>query len=1095
MSPFPLVTIPDAVASLQRRPALLLGPGATRAPGELLAVLKAACTASKWDALKDAFDEQRYGSTIDLARTQDGALAARLEAEIRSGVLAMRPAPDINHLARALWSTCISLTEDMTFESALRNQLDSIAGTRTLTIVDSPRVSPPLRTIPVYKLLGNALSSAQESGLALSDSDLLLRQNDWKALLASFPDHARESPLFVVGLEPKLVLARQVLGLLAGLPQPRPTALYFLKGDRCLEDPTIATLARRFTTQVVDASLRELCAHITSIRDAATVPSRDFPIAAPSTLDAVIARHSQVLTIVKGNAERPATKMELPRVVESLFRPAANDWRAFHEGLDLRRTVTDKILREVSSKIADSAAGQARVVVVRGEAGIGKTTTLKRVAVELARTECLVLWCSRSTVESGLRALRAAAKDIRLWVAQYGKPSQRFVIFCDDPWGLRLDVAELTTAFDDFGLPLVFVYGVRNSEYGTTDAISISSGVTVDADVEIPYELDSSELTALAGTLVAIGAAKDHPAAVREISLVPSKRANDVLCSLWYLVPETRMQFAESLRDEYCRLGSVRDVVGNLASGLANSSAAAHKAYELTTVTSSLDIGLPVEVLVRALGISYLDWSNTVGPGRPLWGLLYDVQDDENNTVAYFTRNEVVTRVLLELVNGPVGHAGQVAALRRLLEACDGGSIVYRSFVLSVLIRARKRLAEFLTFEQGMELFDIARRVLPFEDRVIEHHRGIWIQDVGRDDKVAYQQFERALQTEVYPGSERDAPKEHIHTSMAASVVKLIRSGDVERDKGAVLVAEHLRQATSARFFNPHTSHVSATLMLELAKIVGLAAMTTQALEYVVGALQEIERMRQVFGSRRQAGYRKDLEIMADLEKRVLEAVPDGQELASFADRLFSSSKSQVGFEVVARRSLVEASTTGKGRDFNEVNEYLNACMTKIEEANESPTAGLIVVRIDLMIRWTVLGFKATNWEALRDDLAEILREPLYRDDVLRNFYYAVALFHCGDLTEANAVFATLRRWQPFAFGTREIRCFYLDDHGNPRRFQGTYKNDRQWYFEVPELDTAILSRPPPTYGAGVTGHVYIGFAINGPLAQAERPNPKDLLF
>jgi hypothetical protein len=1060
----------------------------------LLAVLRGACSAAKWDELKDAFDEQTYGSTIDVARSQDATHAARLEAEIRTGLLSMRPAPDINHLARALWSTCVSLTEDVTFESALRNYLDAIPGTRTLTLVDSTRVSPPLRTIPVYKLLGNALSSSQESGLALSDSDLLLRQNDWKALLASFPDHARESPLFVVGLEPKLILARQVLGLLAGLPQPRPTALYFLRGDRCLEDPTIAALARRFTTYVVDASLRDLCAQISSIRDAATRSSGSFPTAGPSTLDAVVERHSQLLTVVKGNALRSATKMELPRVVESLFRPAANDWRAFHEGLDLRRTATDRILREVHSRVADAATGQARVVVVRGEAGIGKTTTLKRVAVELARTECLVLWCSRSNMETGLRALRAAAKDIRLWVGQYGKPSQRFVIFCDDPWGLRLDVSDLTTAFEDFGLPLVFVYGVRNSEYGTTDAISISSGVTVDSDIEIPYELDSNELALLAQTLVNIGAAKDHQAAVREISLIPSRQANDVLCSLWYLVPETRLQFTESLRDEYCRLGSVKDAVGSLASGLADSSAAAHTAYELTTVTSSLDIGLPVEVLVRALGVSYLDWSNTVGPGRPLWGLLYDVQDDQNNTVAYFTRNEVVTRVLLDLVNGPVGHAGQVAALRRLLQACDGGTAVYRSFALSVLIRARKRLAEFLTFEQGMELFDIARRVLPFEDRVIEHHRGIWIQDVGRDDKEAYRQFERALRTEVYPGADRDAPKEHIHTSMAASVVKLIRNGEQDKDTGSALVAEHLRQATSARFFNPHTSHVSATLMFELAKIVGLAAKTPQAFAHVVRALQEIERMRQVVGSRRQAGYRKDLEVMSDLERRVIEAVPEGEELAAIGDGLFTSSRSQVGFEVVARRLLVEATTSGKGRDFNEVNEYLNKCMTKIEEANESPTASLLVVRIDLMIRWTVLRFKATNWPALRDDLADVLKEPLYRDDVLRNFYYAVALFHCNELTEANAVFATLRRWQPFAFGTREIRCFYLDDQGNPRRFQGTYKNDRQWYFEVPELDTAILSRPPPTFGAGGTGHVYIGFAMNGPLAQAERPNPKDAL-
>ena len=414
--------------------------------------------------------------------------------------------------------------------------------------------------------------------------------------------------------------------------------------------------------------------------------------------------------------------------------------------------------------------------------------------------------------------------------------------------------------------------------------------------------------------LVRIGAAKDIPSADREVGRIPSRHAKDILCSLWYLVPETRTQLAESLRDEYCRLGSTTDAVSSIAV-TANCGAVAHSAYEFVTVTSNLNIGLPVEVLVHALELNYSEWLDAVGHGQPLWGLLYDLVNDRSETVLYFTRNEVVTRVLLDLVNGGVGHAGELRILKRLLSACRAGSLVYRNFALEVLIRGRKKLAEVSTYEQGLELFDIAREALPHEDRVIER-RGIWMQDVGRDDEEAYRQFERALLTDVYPGADRDAPKEHIHTSMAASLVKLIRAGKQDPDGGTAQVREHLRHATSPRFFNSYTSHVSAGLLFDLAKIDPAGLESASAFSNLVEAFHEIEKARQLVGSQGQRFYknRTNVEMMADLEKRILGSIPTISKLKELALAMFSSTRSQAGFEVCARRMLVEASETSKGK-------------------------------------------------------------------------------------------------------------------------------------------------------------------------------------
>lgn len=226
--------------------------------------------------------------------------------------------------------------------------------------------------------------------------------------------------------------------------------------------------------------------------------------------------------------------------------------------------------------------------------------------------------------------------------------------------------------------------------------------------------------------------------------------------------------------------------------------------------------------------------------GRPFGGLLYDEHDDENHTVVYRTRNEIVTKVLLDLVNGGVGHAGS-CVLKELLRSCDSGTSIYRNFVLDILVRNRTKLGRILGYEQGLELFDIARETLPHEDRLIEHHKGIWIDDVGRDNQRAYAQLEKALQTEIYPSSDRDAPQEHIYTSMASTVVKMVKSGEQDRSTGFDLIREHLRRATSPSFFNAHTAHVSANILFELSQQNGKALTDLVGLTAISDALQEIE--------------------------------------------------------------------------------------------------------------------------------------------------------------------------------------------------------------------------------------------------------------
>jgi hypothetical protein len=167
--------------------------------------------------------------------------------------------------------------------------------------------------------------------------------------------------------------------------------------------------------------------------------------------------------------------------------------------------------------------------------------------------------------------------------------------------------------------------------------------------------------------------------------------------------------------------------------------------------------------------------------------------------------------------------------------------------------------------------------------------------------------------------------------------------------------------------------------------------------------------------------------------------------------------------------------------------------MTAIEAASSYPTANLLSVRVDLMIRWKIHGFKANDWSSFRDDLIDILNAPEFVDDVLKRFYLAVAYFHLNQSSEATAGFAQLRRENATNHRPNTIRAFFQDSHGNPRRFQGTarYVNNRAM-ISIPELQVDAPLRISSNGALGVV-HVFIGFSFNGLVAVLETPEIEDV--
>jgi len=309
-------------------------------------------------------------------------------------------------------------------------------------------------------------------------------------------------------------------------------------------------------------------------------------------------------------------------------------------------------------------------------------------------------------------------------------------------------------------------------------------------------------------------------------------------------------------------------------------------------VTSNLDIGLPLEVMLRASGMSYSEWRAVSQDGKPLWGLLYDEIEEEANTVVFFTRNEVVTRVLVDLVNGGIGHAGEFRVLKQIIGSCTLGTPPYRTALIDILVRGRRKLEKLLSFEQGVELYDLAFDRFPEQDRTLRHHFGLWIRDKGRDAPRAYEEYQKALETEDYRYSSKTEPTELIHTSMAAAVVENVSAGQQDRSTGLEMVREHLRQASNPRFFNPYTAHVFANLLFKLSQPRGsFSNDASVSIESVAEALHTIERMLQIIGAegRRRIEFASDIQMLTELQANILAAVDDIDDLKAHANDLLSA--------------------------------------------------------------------------------------------------------------------------------------------------------------------------------------------------------------
>jgi len=826
---------------------------------------------------------------------------------------------------------------------------------------------------------------------------------------------------------------------------------------------------------------------VTILQDAQAsgfTPHLPFPVTHQSRFDA-FRPFDELIAIVNEQLQPAVGRESIHELSDLLFSPVVPRWDPFVHKLDFARTATGA----VRERILDASARTERAVAValRGSAASGKTTVLKRTALDLAETGTLVLWLKPYYFQDG----PGLAIELFKCIARSdGNSGARVAVFADDLAAANgVTANDVVQAARTAGVSLLLVTSIRTVDATTTDALSALDPACPLTVIDLPDDLDNSEWDRVAAYLVTLGVCRDAKDAALRISEAQTRGAKDTLSLLYWLLPDTRRAITHSVRNEYFRLGDQAGLSRIIAAEMHNTSSIVRAAYEFVAVADRHKCPLPIEVLVSALNVDYGEWLAATPSDGAAWGLLYPEPSADSSTTVYRTRNCVVTQIIIDAVNGgTLGRSGELQRLLQLLGACTGGNPVYREFCTRVLVPWGK--LSHLSPEEGVALYERAIGALPHADRTLLHHLGLWEKNKSLDTDRARTSLLSALKTPQYPYASRGEPDEHIFTSLAATELAAIKAGRLTAAEGKERVLSYLERARSEQFVNPNAVHVQAKYTVMLAESL-TGDMTPDACHLVDLALADIERtlliLRSPFGNTAP----KQIEVLEDMRTQVLEKWGTFDDMHGSAQAMWSSHRRQEGFVLVARKLLNAAVNANKGRAYKDAYDYCTCVENQITSTGGVVSPQLAEVALHTYFLWRVRrvvfagSSEAIDWEVIEQLAMKVLSSERYGRDPFYKYVHALSLAHMNRWSDAKAVFGELRgRGLPgdLLWTNRDA---LLDEKGAIRRVQGVVRRGATGsYLQIDALHTDIpLARNEKWRRPGEIEHVYIYFAFGGPTA------------
>lgn len=1041
---------------------LLLGPGVTAIGWQL-----------KFQALtKERFataSAGRYFDVVDAARSK-GTSDGDLRSAVRAALGQSLPHKDLPTLATVRWSAVLSASIDHRFESLLVKEADRNPQRPGPIVLDDATIAPPPRSVPIFKLLG----SAEGDRFILGSVDYLrASRTQWRRAAAEFAQRVKAGAVVCLGFDDALWALHDIVAELIATKATSPSVVVLLKSEQAANDAT--------TRALLEASSQLLVLDETIVGLVKDMQTARAPISAraPSAARAGLSAEFGHLLVDVG--EHTSTKMsatERRRLRDLLFSPVVPRWDPYCYDLDFRRTVG----AEVEADLLKLSAENTGAVVVTGNAATGKTTLLKRVAFALARAGRDVVWFKSATSAEWATRLPSALRLL-------ARPDRKAPVFAfvDDPFSLgSVHVRDVWNASLQARVPVVIVVSARTSDWSTRDTDTLGSTPLISVQ-NLPDDLDEIEWAALPQYLHKLEIVSSPVDAQSLIDDTKTRHASDTLSMLYWLLQDTRGAITSSVKQEYFRLGDMAAFARVLIGEQEHSTELLKRAYAMVAVADHYRAPLPLEVLVGALDVSYREWVDAWESAGNGWGLLYADMSEEEGTSFYRTRNDIVTKILLETINeGVLGHSAEVPILHKMLSACTGSNPVYRDFCVQVLVKNAAR--DDLDYTDGLKLFAAAESALPFPDKTLVHHRAIWVREKGNDPLAALTVLQEALATTNFPYAKRAEADEHIYTSIAATTLDGLDRRVIGLSDAKTEVLANLSKARSASFLNPSAVHVQAGLIVRLLDKVGTTG-TPDSLQLMARSLADIDHtLMSLRDTRARLRTRSnDAQMLEDARDKIIERSGTIDELLADAAMAWKNARSQQGFCVACRRFLAEARSQGKGSAFNRAMTYAQKCIADVRAAKADPAAALFDVAAQILYEWRISGAVRGEHRG-KIDWAYFLSlvHPALQDlgTPLLKYFEALAYAHMLRWPEANALFADIRRSGLPSYIVWAPRDHLLDEEGNARSVQGVVKRgvDRL-YFKVDELQTDFQTQGEEWPREGELGRGYVSFAFGGPRA------------
>ena len=535
----------DISKMLRGRPGLIIGQSKTLALSSSNSISESLATAYDLHSASSIYDLHPSLSELGI---KDSEIRSRLEsivASSQSGSL-------LTTIAKVNWSAILSLSMDRNFEIELQHQsLESPSRHDISTIHDFKSVLPP-GTVPSFKLL----DVVGHDRIPITEAELLRRIAHWRYALSNFSDLVQGNPVFVFGVVGQEELFLKLVAETFAESKYQISRFVFLDSDATSNLSGLPDLVGN-DSQIysVNATLGQLVEAAVSAEKTNYHLQRQLEFADDEVgVRETLQKHNEIVFDVAVARQLCCEEHDHNLIVERLFSPDSLNWDAFIYDYDFRRD-TEKGLTE---QIYNSDNNTSAAYYLGGGVASGKTTVLKRTALELVKRNLVVLWVKTHISDTSQKAINGLFADLKKLQKQN---NLKIVVIVDDPFSFgMLQPRDFVFSAKKHNVNFQLVVGMRSSDSQLNANADLIGDLPLDGTFEIPNDLTDDEWKTLPEFLVKLHIADDIADARQQCRNAESRASRDTLGVLYWLLPNVRNDLKGAIKQQFFRIGNYATV-------------------------------------------------------------------------------------------------------------------------------------------------------------------------------------------------------------------------------------------------------------------------------------------------------------------------------------------------------------------------------------------------------------------------------------------------------------------------------------------------------------------------------------------------------